>query len=311
MTYDFVTIFNNLYLPQAISLYNSLNKFKFRFRLWAICLDDESTYTIENLGISNFKTINFTKFENKKLANIKKKRTVAEYCWTLTPMSPKIIFGLNKNIKFVTYLDADMYFFNNPKFLIDEFVKSKQKILFTKHDFNDDQKYKEEKFGKFCVQFMTFKKFGSEKIRKIWEKKCIKWCYAEPEKGKMGDQKYLDNIYNKYKREIFVADEDFFRSTWNYKKINFNKILAWHFHGLKIVNKKLLLMHPLEFLPENIKKYIYFPYIKSINSNIKKIRYNKTQFVFQRGKLINLFNKIKFRMLELKIIKMKRYINLN
>ena len=70
-------------------------------------------------------------------------------------------------------------------------------------------------------------------------------------------------------------------------------------------------MHPLEFLPENIKKYIYFPYIKSINSNIKKIRYNKTQFVFQRGKLINLFNKIKFRMLELKLIKMKRYINLN
>ena len=65
MTYDFVTIFNNLYLPQAISLYDSLNKFKFRFRLWAICLDDDSTYTIENLGISNFKTINFTKFEDK------------------------------------------------------------------------------------------------------------------------------------------------------------------------------------------------------------------------------------------------------
>ena len=63
-------------------------------------------------------------------------------------------------------------------------------------------------------------------------------------KRQNGRSKYLDNIYNKYKREILVADNDFFRSTWNYKKINFNKILAWHFHGLKIINKKLFLMHP-------------------------------------------------------------------
>ena len=39
-----------------------------------------------------------------------------------------------------------MFFVNNPKFLINKFLKSKKQVLFTKHDFNDDQKFKEKKF---------------------------------------------------------------------------------------------------------------------------------------------------------------------
>ena len=35
----------------------------------------------------------------------------------------------------------------------------------------------------------------------------------------------------------------------NYKKIKFEKIIAWHFHGFKIINNKLVLMHHLEDFP--------------------------------------------------------------
>ncbi len=311
VNYNFVTIFNNLYLPQAISLHSSLKKFKIKFTLWGICLDNESFFVIKQLKLKNFKAIKFSDFEKKKLLSIKKERSVAEYCWTITPMSPKIVFDLKKNIEFVTYVDADMFFVNNPKFLINNFLKSNKQVLFTKHDFNDDQKFKEKIYGKFCVQFMTFKKKGGEKIRKIWEQKCIDWCFAEPEKGKMGDQKYLDNIYKKFKNKIYISDNDFFRSTWNYKKIKFDKIIAWHFHGFKIINKKLLLMHHLEYLPSKIIKKIYTPYIKSIDKNIKKIRFNKTQFNLDYKNLINIIKKIKLSMIQLKILENKKYYILN
>ncbi len=311
MTYNFVTIFNSLYLPQAISLHNSLKKFKIKFKLWAICLDQESFNEINKFKFKSFKPINFNDFESKKLISLKKKRSIAEYCWTITPMSPKIIFDLKKNIKFITYVDADMYFLKNPKFLIDNFIKTNKQILFTKHDFNEDQKFKEKDFGKFCVQFMTFKKKGSEKIRKIWEKKCIKWCYAKPSRGRMGDQKYLDNIYDRFKSKIYISDNDYFRSTWNYKKINFKKIIAWHFHGFKIINDKLVLLHHLKNLPNDILNRIYLPYTLSIKKNIKKLKFNKTQYNHKNKKYFNLINLIKLKIIEYKIFKKSKYLTLN
>ena len=133
-----------------MSLYNSLKKFKIKFKLWAICLDQESFNEINKLGFKSFKPLNFSTLENKKLLSLRKKRSIAEYCWTITPMSPKIIFNLEKRIKFVTYVDADMFFLKNPKFLINDFIKSNKQILFTRHDFNHDQKFKEKVYGKFA-----------------------------------------------------------------------------------------------------------------------------------------------------------------
>ncbi len=311
MIYNFVTIFNNLYLPQAINLHKSLKNFSIRFKLWAICIDKESYNCIKKLSYKTFVPINFSKYENKKLDKLKKERSVAEYCWTITPMSPKLVFNLDKKIKFVTYVDADMYFLKNPKLLINTFLKTKKKISFTNHDFNENEKFKEKTYGKFCVQFMTFKKKGSEKIRKIWEKKCIEWCFATPSKGRMGDQKYLENIYKKYNNKIYVLDNDFFRSTWNYKKINFNKIVAWHFHGFKIINRNLFLKYHHDFLPEIIVNKIYIPYIKSIKKIIDKINFKKTQLSKSSNPVINLYNNLKFILVRFSIFKKGKYWFLN
>jgi len=231
---------------------------------------------------------------------------VAEYCWTITPIAPKIIFKIDKKMKSVTYVDADMFFLKNPRNLINKFLKSNKQILFTNHDFNSKDRFKEKIFGKFCVQFMTFKKNGSEKIRSIWEKKCLNWCFAIPDRGKMGDQKYLDNIYKNFKKQIFVAPNQLFSATWNYEKVNYEKIIAWHFHGFKIVNKRLFIMHHLKFLPKKIKEKIYIPYMSTINRFIKKTMFNKSQFTNKSIYSI-VKNEIKFKLIEFGVFKKDRY----
>ena len=75
MIYNFVTIFNNLYLPQAINLHKSLKNFSIRFKLWAICIDKESYNCIKKLSYKTFVPINFSKYENKKLDKLKKERS--------------------------------------------------------------------------------------------------------------------------------------------------------------------------------------------------------------------------------------------
>ena len=310
MKYNFVTILNNLYLPQALALYESIKKFGLKFKLWAICLDDESYFTILNLGESNFTPVNFKFHENNKLINLRKKRSIAEYCWTITPISPKLIFNLDKNIKFITYVDADIFFLKSPKILINKFVKSKKYISFTRHNFSSDEKIKENIYGKFCVQFMTFKRNKSEKIRKIWETKCIEWCYATPNKGRMGDQKYLDSIYYKFKHLIHISEENAFISTWNYEKINYRRLIAWHFHGFKIIEKNFFLMHHLKFMPIKIINIIYIPYILNIKKIINKIRFSKNQL--ESSNLFNnIFNKIKFLLIKFKILSRGNYYFIN
>lgn len=306
MSYNFVTIFNSLYLPQALALHESIKKFKINFKLWAICLDKLSLNVIENLNEKTFTAINFEIYEDKKLRKIKKMRSIAEYCWTITPLSPKLIFDIDKSVKFLTYVDADIFFVQNPKKLIDEFVKSHKYISFTRHDFQDNQESKEKIYGKFCVQFMTFKKSSSEKIRKIWEKKCLQWCYAKPSNGRMGDQKYLDEIYKKFHENIYIINDHAFRSTWNYKKINFKKIIGWHFHGFKIIKPNLFLMHHLEFMPKKINSFFYTVYALKIKKIINKIKFRDNQLI-KNFFLINFFDRVKYKLIEYKILKRNKY----
>jgi hypothetical protein len=310
MKYNFVTIFNSLYLPQALALHQSIKKFGNNFKLWGICLDNESFNTISHIKDRNFIPINFQFYESEQLKKLKVKRTIAEYCWTITPIAPKLIFNMDKNIKFVTYVDADMFFLKDPKFLIDVFLKSEKYVSFSKHDFNEKDKAKENIYGKFCVQFMSFKKNKSEKIRKIWERNCINWCYAQPSNGRMGDQKYLEPIYDKFSKYIYVVDNDSFRSTWNYEKVNFKKIVGWHFHGFKIININFFLMHTLNFMPINIIKKIYIPYIKKINKIAHKIKFRKNQLI-KISLLGTVINLIKFKLINYRILKRPRYYFLN
>ena len=51
-------------------------------------------------------------FETSQLNLLKKERTIAEYCWTLTPHVIEWVFKENVHINRLTYLDADLFFLN-------------------------------------------------------------------------------------------------------------------------------------------------------------------------------------------------------
>ena len=113
MTENFVTIFNRDFLPQGLNLYDSLKKNSKDFFLWVLCVDKETEVILKKLNKTNLKIISVNDYENDVLSNIKQNRTISEYCWTLTPLAPKIVFKKSVNLQRVTYVDADMFFFNS------------------------------------------------------------------------------------------------------------------------------------------------------------------------------------------------------
>ena len=207
-----------------------------------------------------------------------------EYCWTCTPTI--ILYALDKhNLESCTYLDADLYFFNSPELLLKEIGNNS--VLISEHRYTPryDQS---EKYGKYCVQFMTFKNNGLEKSGlNWWRNACNAWCYAKREKGKFGDQKYLDDWLERFEGVHLLQHLGGGVAPWNVQQYDIVKseeklfgrvkssgiefeVIFYHFHHLQFFINGQIDLGSYK-LSENVKKLIYKPYIK----HLEKI---KTEF---------------------------------
>ncbi len=321
--YHFATLFDKNYLTRGLALYYSMQEHIESFTLYVLALDQKVVDYIENSKAENLKAIKLSDVENKypELLEAKNNRSAVEYYFTLSPVLPLYMIETFPEIDFITTLDADIFFFSNPKPVFDEFKN--YSILITKHDFADNLKHLEIN-GKYNVSFQSFKnnKEGLSCLYK-WKNQCIDWCYDRIESNRFADQKYLDRWTANYKNVMVLAGKGAGIAPWNISKYqiykqngstycNNNKLIFYHFHGLRYINRRLL-SHSLVIykvkLNKHIKNYIYGKYIKSLSRLNKKIktddqnikRINKT---YSKKDLKNLiiFDYTFFNFFNLKII---------
>ena len=80
-----------------------------------------------------------------------------------------------------------------------------------------------------------------------WRQQCIDWCYYKLEEGKLGDQKYLDEWPELYKKCHVIEHIGAGVAPWNYCQYNFdtkniknilvdnNELIFYHFHGFQML----------------------------------------------------------------------------
>jgi hypothetical protein len=266
----YVTIFDSGFMPQGLALHSSLIKHAGPFRLWVICVDDLAKEYLDQRALEGIKTISLKDMETPDLLKVKVDRSRAEYCWTLTPFSPKFVFDLDSSVSRVTYLDADLFLLKNPQPIFTEFDQSQKSVLITDHAYDPEYDHSASS-GQYCVQFMTFRRNESgERVRQWWQDRCIEWCYARSEDGKFGDQKYLDSWPDLFENEVHVLNRlDAILAPWNAKRFPYSSAIAWHFHGLRILKNDQYLLHSQYDVPDTVERYIYLQYVE-ILSNIKR-----------------------------------------
>jgi hypothetical protein len=171
----------------------------------------------------------------------------------------------------VTYLDADLWFRKHPKPIFDEFEFSGKHVLITDHAYAPayDQSATS---GQYCVQFMTFTRNGGEVVRKWWEEKCVDWCYARYEDGKFGDQKYLEEMQDKYKNLIHTPSKyEYFQGPWNATRFPYSQAITYHFHGLRIISKKNIDRGSIYFLPPPVIRNTYREYLLDLSEALRQL----------------------------------------
>lgn len=268
-TEHYVTLFDETFLPQGLALHASLSRHSISAVLWIICLTDVAWQQLNALNLNGVKLIRLKDIESPPLKIAREERSWAEYCWTLTPFSPGAVFDRCPETERVTYLDADMWFRGNPKQIFDAFDSSGRSVLITEHGYapNYDQS---ETAGKYCVQFLTFQRGGSDKILARWQKQCLEWCYARHENGKFGDQKYLEDWPIYFPNEVYVLqNKALVMGPWSATRFPYSESVCWHFHAARLVIKKGVIKSMWTgayMLPKPAKTHVYRPYLTDLRA---------------------------------------------
>jgi len=241
-TEHFVTLFDRRFIPIGLCLYASLKAHARPFRLWVIALDEEAEKALLSLSLPDLSVVPLRDIETPELLNVKKTRSLIEYFWTLSPFTFQAVFDRDPAAARVTYLDADLYFFNAPAVLLQELDKTGKPVLITEHAY--DPRYDQTAdSGKFCVQFITVtRNEGGLKVMQWWQARCLEWCYNRVEDGKFGDQRYLDQWPLLFGREVHVLDQKSLAlAPWNadyYASKDGRPPVFFHFHGLRIASAR-------------------------------------------------------------------------
>ncbi len=239
----FCTLFNQTYLLKGLALYRSLLRHCEKFRLYILCMDDETYSLLEELQYEFITLIHLNDFEDEELKRAKSDRTVGEYCWTCTPSLPLYIFNRYKKVDAISYLDADLLFFSSPEPIFDELGDNS--ILIIEHRFAPRFRYLEVN-GIYNVEMLCFKRDRrSMEVLHWWRERCIEWCYNRLEDGKIGDQKYLDVWPQRFEGVHVLNNVGAGVAPWNVEKyvirqhgggiyVNQTPLIFYHFHDFTI-----------------------------------------------------------------------------
>jgi len=270
--YNYCTLFDSNYLTRGLAMYESLKQHSEKFHLYIFSFDDKSYNLLKKLDLEFVTIISLQEFEDEELLKIKDNRSAGEYCWTCTPSTIKYSIE-TYDLDSCTYLDADLYFFDNPEVLIEEMED--ESVLITEHRYTPEYDQSATS-GIYCVQFMTFKNDeNGMKVLNWWRDACNEWCYARHEDGKFGDQKYLDDWTTRFEGVHVLQNLGGGVAPWNVQQYDLNdekfKLIFYHFHNYKILENDKIECGTYK-LDKNDIDILYKPYTRHLKNITKKLK---------------------------------------
>ena len=281
-TIHLCTLFDSNYLDKGLALYFSLRHVCENFILYLFPFDEAAEKVLLDLDLEKVELITLKKFESKELLDIKDKRSKGEYCWTCTPAIIKYVLE-HYPVDCCTYIDSDLFFYQSPQILLNEFYRSKRSVGLVEHRFPDTCHGAEceKRSGKYCVQFNTFK--NNEKGKKLlekWRLQCLEECSLE----ESGDQRYLTDWGEKYEDVYEYQHFGGGVAPWNlpnYKIKEINnilyvlykrkrgKLIFYHFQGIQYSDNKQIKINVITspdggMIRKKAIQKIYYPYLYHI-----------------------------------------------
>lgn len=279
----FCTLFDSNYLLKGVAMLRTLKQHCPQAHVHVLCMDERTQTILTALALPYITCIPLASLEDEALLVAKRDRSVAEYCWTLSPCLPWYVLRQNPLIDFITYVDADLLFYSPVQPLFDEISDASVAVI--EHRFTPRLKHLEVK-GRFCVEWVSFRR-SEEGLACLsrWRDQCIEWCYYRLEEGRLGDQKYLDEWPQRYAGLHILQHLGAGVAPWNYAQysisqnvqgqitVNDMPLIFYHFHQFELLDNgrydRLSTFYTSEHLEPTA---IYEAYEKTLKSVLESVR---------------------------------------
>ena len=284
----FCTVLSRYRLYQGIALFCSLHEVMDNFRLYVLCMDDETFHLLARMNWKNIHLISIHAIKNEKLAHLKEQRRFNEFCWTLKPFLIETVFVHNTDSDRVTYLDADLFFFSDPSIIFENqpdcsVLLSRGEIRIPSLAASNKNKL-QKLLGNFNSGFISFLRdeSGSDSIE-WWKRRCLESCLSYPETGRFGDQKYLDELPHLFPNVCEITTPCVNIGHWNSANYNFSvckgevfanmdKLICYHFSGFRVLSgDKIVLIHETNMIERPFFYAIYLNILRNVIRNINQI----------------------------------------
>ncbi len=260
-------------------MYESLLRHCPEALLYVFAFDEDSLAALRRLALPRLVPVSLADFEDAGLLEAKRKRSRVEYLWTCS--SSTILWVLERfGCRECTYVDADVYFYSSPTLIFEEL--GPDSVLITEHRFSPNHDHTRTS-GIYNVQFMTFRNDarGLEALR-WWRAACLESCELNPEEGKCGDQKYLDDWTTRFQGVHVLQALGGGVAPWNVQQYSFAPdgagvagteirtgrrfpLIFYHFHALKLSKSDRVFLTGAGYeISDKAFELIYVPYVRKL-----------------------------------------------
>ncbi|MDX2024677.1 MAG: FkbM family methyltransferase [Deltaproteobacteria bacterium] len=275
------------YLTRGIALCESMQRHeKHPYVIYYVCLDEITRTVLEALRLPNVIPVPLHDVErgNEPLRVARGNRSLVEYYWTLTATILDWVMEQHPQIHTLTYLDADLYFYSSPDPVFEELKQGS--VAIHEHRFSPELAHLAVENGRFNVGLMSFRRDsnGMAALR-WWRDRCLEWCYAKPEDGKLGDQKYLEQFQTRFSGVVVLQHLGIALAPWNQSQftiqsspgttptINGQPLVFFHFHALAVPDPDVVIAAKHAYVVgESVVRACYVPYCEALDRAAARIR---------------------------------------
>lgn len=283
----YCTYFDGGYLARGLSLVESIRAHGDTSKIIVLALDSAVETYFSLHPQPELKIISLQDLESfePRLLEVKQGRSQAEYYFTCTPILIKYAQTLlSRSEDIAIYLDADLYFFESPAMVIDEFGAGSIGIIEHKYSKKFEQKLK--KYGRFNVGWVAFRndQFGHNLLRWYCDS-TLTWCSDKPTNGLYADQGYLDSFPD-WSGTVVLKTPGANLAPWNVGNYQLTRtnhgnilvdafpLLFFHFHGIKSRGPRYVtaeMMYGFR-LTKELRNAVYEPYLRKLSSYERAVK---------------------------------------